>query len=222
MGFWIFILSFLITATEIEAQTVIEDIKSSNLFCSSRFLLYSDSTFVFERGCEEKSTITLGDYKIENDTIFLFPKKLSEINLIANVEQRNSGRSKPLKTIYKSISGDMVDANTKYVTRNTANLWIEGQISSEELINVDCVIYNPKNFRYSNSCKNEILSCPIELALLSGTCKSFPISPKNNQLTITLNLPSHALVYMINYEVQYSDFEHELYQVENRILKVQL
>lgn len=221
MRFRIFILTFLITATEIEAQTVIEDLKSSNLFCSSLFLLYSDSTFVFERGCEEMSSITLGEYLIENDTIFLFPKKLSEINLIANVEQRNTGKSKPLKTIYKSISGDVVDANTKYVTRNTANLWIEGQIASEELINVDCVNYDPKNFRYSNSCKKEIVACPIELAQLSGR-KYYPILPKNNELIITINLPSHVLVYLINYEVQYSNFEHEEYQLENRILKVKL
>ena len=67
-------------------QDIVDQFGYSSTFCSGTYYLYSDSSFVHERGCEERSSITLGSYVLKADTLYLHPKRFEEINFISKAK----------------------------------------------------------------------------------------------------------------------------------------
>jgi len=68
-------------------------------FCSTSTHLNSDSTFLWESGCEEKTTISIGFWKIIGDSLELISTKRNELNLIYHVKNSNI-KPKRKTTIY--------------------------------------------------------------------------------------------------------------------------
>jgi hypothetical protein len=68
-------------------------------FCSTSTHLNSDSTFLWESGCEGKTTISIGFWKILGDSIEFISTKKNELNLIYHVQTTNS-KPKRKTTIY--------------------------------------------------------------------------------------------------------------------------
>lgn len=59
---------------------------NKNGFCSTSLVLNNDSTFLNETGCEGRSHITIGTWKVVNDSVELNAMDRSKLRLIANIE----------------------------------------------------------------------------------------------------------------------------------------
>lgn len=57
-----------------------------NGFCSTSLFLNSDSTFLYETGCEGHSQVTMGQWKMMDDSIQLSPIEASKLSLVCTVE----------------------------------------------------------------------------------------------------------------------------------------
>jgi len=66
-----------------------------NEFCFSSLLLNKDSTFQLENGCENQSTITLGQWDILDDSIKLTPFQKEDLKPICSfeVEKKNNNKN---------------------------------------------------------------------------------------------------------------------------------
>ena len=95
---------------------------SASGFCSNSLYLNSDSTFLNEAGCEGRSHITVGTWKIVSDSIELRAIDWSELTLIANVELFRDNKSRSTTFLItdkrnKPISGFIIlpmNKNKKY------------------------------------------------------------------------------------------------------------
>lgn len=75
----------------------------------------SDSTYLNESGCEGNSEVTIGKWKIIEDSIELIPIKVNELNLVSEVEYSGLSNNN-IKTIY------LVDKTEEPISQFTINL----------------------------------------------------------------------------------------------------
>jgi hypothetical protein len=64
-----------------------------NGFCSGSLSLNSDSTFLNESGCEGRSYVTIGTWKLMNDSIELNAYQDTQLYLISNIESSSNNNN---------------------------------------------------------------------------------------------------------------------------------
>jgi len=76
-------------------------------FCSQTIYINNDSSFIFEHGCENNSHITIGRWKITNDTIELISGKKEDLLSIKNLHNENV--SKDIVICFVDLFGNPIN-----------------------------------------------------------------------------------------------------------------
>lgn len=198
-------LIFISTLSIAKGQKLVDQFSYSSTFCSGTYYLFSDSSFVYELGCEEHSSITIGAYTKTKDSIFFYPKKLSEIDLVLKVEYFNTDSSSQFTTTYSTIADSTVKADAKYQSKEIAERWLAGKIDTDSLFDHMSIVFDSGSWRFVRTSDETLYSCPIELQRLLNKKLIFPLPPEINEIRIYLALPYTILKQMFNYEMVYED-----------------
>ena len=216
-------------------QDIVDQFGYSSTFCSGTYYLYSDSSFVHERGCEERSSITLGSYVLKADTLYLHPKRFEEINFISSVEYLDLDTSNYVTTNYVALNNRTVEADTKYTSIENANRWINGKMSTDSLEDHKSVKFNFEIYGYDFDMTEDysfffervrltsdtLGACPVELERLTRKRTCYHLPPEINEIRIRLELPYETIVQMINFELVYEDLEPGPIKCDSRIIKIE-
>jgi hypothetical protein len=217
-----FLILFYGLSQSVIGQELIDQFGYSSTFCSGTYFLYSDSSFVYERGCEERSSITLGSFKVKNDTVILFPKRLNEIEFIIGVDYIKIDSSKTIRTTYDSYYQDStVEAYAKYPILDTAELWDSGVILTDSLTDHFSVKFDTESWQNSREGNFKLASCPIELERLTEKRLYYGLTSETNEVRIHIALPYKLLIQMINYEMKYEEMQPGLFTQAKRIIKIE-
>lgn len=77
---------FLLNTVIAQSPKVYRCFCNNNALCSSSLVLYSDSSFVYEHGCEASSHLSFGQWRQKKDSIYFTQKDPRTIPVIKNVQ----------------------------------------------------------------------------------------------------------------------------------------
>lgn len=157
-----------------------------NGFCSTSLYIDSDSTFTFESGCEGRSRVTIGKWKIMNDSLQLYPFKKSDIQPICNLEFiGNSSHDSTTTFIIKDKFGSSL--NNLIMPKGRA-------YDIHDPIMFQIIVNSWRDSLRINTSKIDTLELP---RLTNLTEKKYVFSTKElpSIVKITVNLNSLALRY---------------------------
>jgi hypothetical protein len=227
------IISFFLVNFAVNAQKIVDQFGYSSGFCTGTYFLYADSSFAFERGCEGRSKITLGDYELKNDIVYLYPRELKELDLIEGVEYVNMDSSQVITTKYIARNDSSIWSDTRYPNIEYADLWKRGLIPDYSLKDDSSVLFLYEVFgsgheflaKYSplDKCRTDsdsLAVCPMELARLLGENHHWVIPPEINEVRIHLKLPHNLLLLLSRYKMVYENLESSEFEVEGRSVKI--
>ena len=170
----------------------------SNGFCSSSIFINSDSTFLYERGCEGSSRITLGQWKIIGDSIELEPLSIEKIDLVCGMSF-SKNESEDFKTVFFIVDkiGNAVKNFTILPLKNGERYTYSSDPS---------IIYTSKNIQaetFETDTDGYVTIATekfdtIDLAKLSILSdRKYRLSTQNisDTVKITLNINSYGLMY---------------------------
>jgi len=212
----IFIQIFLVNI--LFSQKIIDDIYVQNGYSSENIVLYDNETFIYERGVENKSKITLGRYIKNNELYILTPIKMTDSNLIINHKSIDNNLDNPIKTIFIFNDGDTAEFEVKYTSIQNAKKWANLTMKTDSLEQINSVKitkwkendFVSSEYRVSN---DTIAVCLLSIEKLINKRIVYHIEPNFSKLEIRINAPS-KLAYFINmYQCSYSemlDYEFEL------------
>ncbi|MCR9173110.1 MAG: hypothetical protein NXI10_11485 [bacterium] len=227
------IISFFVASFAVRAQTIVDQFGYSSGFCTGTYFLYDDSSFAYERGCEGRSKITLGDYKLKNDVVYLYPKELNQLGLIKEVEFVNNDSSLVISTRLVARNDSMTWSNARYPDIEYADFWKRELIPDHSLKDDSSVkfLYEVvdsgheflKKYSSLDKCRtnsDSLAVCPIDLARLLGEKRYWVVPPNVNEVRIHLYLPYNILVFLSRYKMVYENLEPSEFTVDGRNVKI--
>ena len=171
-------------------------------------MLNNDSTFVWERGCEGSSRITLGIWKIIGDSIELIATKKKDLELVCDIEFSKNMAKNSTTFFIKDINGDTVK-NFNILPINKSSKYIDSVKTTQFILS-----YMQKKITV-NFFENDTL----ELSSLKNvTGESFKFNTKSLSDTITIILKTnHNIFYYqdvtyveINKPIRYKLFNDKI------------
>lgn len=78
-------------------------------FCSSYIVLFVDSTYESESGCEAHSQRSTGEWKIKNNNLSLYPDSKDNYNFICNINIKKTNQNKECVINIKNKYGNPVE-----------------------------------------------------------------------------------------------------------------
>jgi hypothetical protein len=203
MKFKLLFLFFFIFLNEINAQSILNKYGYFSGICSGDLYLCDNSYFYYERGCENRSNLTIGKYYYRNDTLILQPLKLDEINLVVDIIIDSN--SNYLACNYVNNLLDTVEAYAKYVSLNTAKKREKKKYNEIEIFDDTNLINTDVHSQYFKKTIDKIAVCPIELQKLTTQNLYYILPEKATSISIKLNLPKEILQKMIQYNMIYKE-----------------
>jgi len=179
-------LSSVLNSTENCPKVTTKAYSKINGFCSTSLHIDSDSTFTFESGCEGRSRVTIGKWKIIKDSLQLYPFKQSEIQPICNLEL---------------IGKESHDSSTIFIIKDkfgsplNALLMPKGMTYDlHDPIMFQIMVNSWKDSLVIKTSKIDTLELP-RLTFLTGKNYIFSTKELPAVVKITVNINSAALLY---------------------------
>jgi hypothetical protein len=162
-------------------------------FCSTSIHLDSDSTFTFESGCEGRSRVTIGKYKIIRDSLFLSPFEKKDIQPFCKLEEISTRKNDSIITfIIKDKLGS---------PRNDLIMPKGKTMDFHDPIMLQILVDSWKDSLSINKFEIDTIEFP-RLTLLTGKKFIFSTKELSSIVKITLNLNSAAI---LNYDITYAN-----------------
>lgn len=228
------LLAFCLVSGLIHAQRIVDQFGYSSALCSGTYYLYEDSSFVYERGCEERSSITLGKYLLKGDSVLLYPKRFEDIDFIRKVEYVDTDTTGSIVTNYVPLNDTAVTSFAEYPSVENARRWAKELIPSDSLRSAPSVRYNVQiygndrepsenynPFGYARTGQDTLAIYAPELELLLKERTYHLLPPDINEVRIYLNLPHNIVSQLLRYKMKYKELKPTIFKQERRIVKVQ-
>ena len=172
-----------------------EHVYNENSFCTSAIYVTSDSTLLYNTGCEHRQSVSFHSYKSDkNGNIFLKRIPQNELDLVLRC--------------YKKVgdTSDMDYFNRIEIQGVDSSFWGEFDIV---LYDSERVIDTVKNAYYDidkHKSNHTMFSIPM-IDKLEGKIRYFQLSDfkgEGNQYIIETNLP-HLILFYFMFQLKYSD-----------------
>lgn len=195
------------TAETCKAVSCVRYDSEDNGFCSSSLLLNSDSSFLLEHRCENRSEITIGQWGISNDSIVLTPLSRQDIEPICALEMLQ-GKSNEEAVFFvidntgNPVSGFIIiasKANNDYSEKSRFDLY-DVQDSNKG------VIYETDIYGIAKVCLTDIENIDFfSLNFLTDSICRLPKRLISAEVKVTLNFNRWGLD---NFNLEYDSNEN--------------
>jgi hypothetical protein len=185
--------------------------EKSGLYCSEEVMLFSDSTYLYETDCENRSKINFGTYSTNNDSIILYQIKLSDLNLIGEIEFYQETDSQ-LNVEMKYKDGEIYPIYLRYSNYETALKWTNYEISTDSLIQNASNETSIYPSYYDSTIQNDqqrtdtIYICLTVFEEFLKERKIIQVLPEYNKLVLYINSPSILNRYFEMKSLKYLEF----------------
>jgi hypothetical protein len=185
--------------------------EKSGMYCSSEILLFSDSTYLYEMGCENRSNINFGTYSINQDSIYIHQFKLSDLNLIGEMEFYQGVEPK-LNVEMKFKDGEMYTLELIYSNYEKAQKWANYEISTDSLIQYNSneassyQTHDNSTIQNSQQRPDTTYICLTLFEELLKERKIIQVLPEYNKLVLYINSPSILNRYFEMKSLKYFEF----------------
>ncbi len=219
-------LFLLVGFNAISQRKIIDRFGNSSQYCSNMFCLYSDSTFTFERGCEGRSSITLGTYKYAKDTLILVPILKDTYEPIKQIDLVDTDTSTFLNVELQAEkdSSYRFQAEVVFTSVETAEKWKNGQLTTSDLVSDSSLVtfvFEPYG-GYVRTTSDPIAACLIQVERLISRREFVLLEPKRDRVLIRMQMPGETLKEMNLYEMKYEDMKANFFNFEGRKIRVML
>lgn len=169
-----------------------------NGFCSKSILLNDDSTFTSEAGCEGRSKITLGHWKVIGDSIEVKSLPVKQLNLICNIDSSDRASEDGSTIIYildktgipvRNFIVLPLRKSEKYIFTSNASVVMDSQnkrvatfeTGEKGMVRIDFSNYDSLEFP--------------QLKFLTGNNFRWPTKAIPDTIKITMNINVNGLNY---------------------------